>query len=91
MTCRRYPEKVEALLAANEPPLECAARHLRDIQEHLDPTERGSVPWEHLREIERSFYRSTLQELVFRTELLDACLIQLSGDNSVDRGSELRE
>ena len=87
----RSLDKIEALLRAEEPPLSRAARRLRDTMEHLDPSERGALAWEDLEERERSFYRSCIEDMVLRIELLDACFIQLSHDNGVNRRSDLGE
>jgi hypothetical protein len=72
--------------------IERLAQSLREKMEHLDPTETGDLSWEELRERDREFYRSCIEDVLLRhRELVNTYFRQLSHDDSVDGSPEIRE
>jgi len=74
---------------APEPPLEQMARLLREKIEHLEPTDAHEVEWDELSEWDKDFYRFCVEDLMSRTKLVNACLIQLAYDSGINGGSDI--
>jgi hypothetical protein len=64
---------------------------LREKMEHLDPTETGDLDWEDLRERDRQFYILCIKYLMSHSELVHACLRELSDHDSENRSIEIGE
>jgi hypothetical protein len=83
----RPPQEDEPARLPPENAREQLARILREKMEHLDPTFSGELVWEDLPDRDREFYRHCVAYLMLHSEVVHACLSQLShGDNPEDGG-----